>query len=192
MNLSRSKIVLILSAAIVLVAIPPGASFYQDNQRSYSPEGAHLCSVDWDGPEGPMPPFPYMDIYTSDSNNPGFSGTILCTLSVKNFTIRTGDPQNPAWIQGNMTEAAQGNWIRIGKNRFAMTTYRILTDADGKPVGTDGKPLGIVKFWGTVTVVGEGELSGTLNAEYYDSEGRLFRSLLGGISTGKRIEVEAE
>ena len=60
----------------------------------------------------------------------------------RELPIPTGDPDNPV-IMGNMTESGQGNWVRIGKNRFVLTVYRILIDANGNSLGANGKPFGI-------------------------------------------------
>ena len=157
-----------------LVAASEDPDFSAPEGRSYSPEGAWFCSVKFPGwPSG----VPYMDIYTSDSNGPRVSGTVLCTLSVGKFPSPMG--------MVSMTQAGHGNWIRLEKNTFAFTALRILLDADGHPVGT-------AKFWGTLTATAEDETSGTMNAEYYDSKGALFNRISGGISTGKKIEVVVE
>jgi hypothetical protein len=143
-------------------------------ERSYSPEGAWFCTAKLPGVPVPVP---YMDIYTSNSNGSEASGTVLCTLSVGKFASPMGVV--------SMTQAGHGNWIRIGKNRFAFTALRIITDANGRPVGT-------AKFWGTLTATAHDETSGTMNAEYYGPTGDRFVTVTGGITTGKRIEVEVE
>ena len=110
-----------------------------------------------------------MDTYTLDSNKPRVSGTVLCTLP-----IATG-----------ITQSGHGNWIRTSKNTFAFTALRILIDPDGKPAGT-------AKFWGTVTMDAENEMSGTMNVQYYDLNDAPISPVLHGTSTGKRIEIELE
>lgn len=142
--------------------------------ETFSPEGAWFCTAKLPGVPVPVP---YMDIYTSNSNGSEASGTVLCTLSVGKFA-------SPMGIV-SMTQAGHGNWIRIGKNKFAFTAWRIIIDADGHPVGT-------AKFWGTLTATAHDETSGTMNAEYYGPTGDRFLSVTGGITTGKRIEVEVE
>jgi hypothetical protein len=191
MNVKTGKIMLALCGMLVfagislsptlsqsrqrpLVALPEDPGGRDSVERSYSPEGAWFCT-------GVIPgiprPVPWMDIYTSDSNKPGVSGTVLCTLPV-------GKSPSPMGMV-SVTSTAHGNWIRIGKNKFAMTAWRIIVDANGMAVGT-------AKFWGTLTVGAENEASGTLNAEYYDSNGVPYYSMKGGTSTGKRIEVVVE
>ncbi len=85
----------------------------------------------------------------------------------------------------SVTSTAHGSWIRIGKNKFAMTLLRIIMDGNGVAVGT-------AKFWGTLTVGEDNEASGTLNADYCDSNGVPYYSMRGGTVTAKRIEVVVE
>ena len=174
MNIGNKKIVLALAVIAMFAGISLYASLYQDTERSYSPEGAWFCSVKFPGSPTAVP---YMDLYTSDSNKPGVSGTVLCTLSVGSFPSPMG--------LVSMTQAGHGNWIRIAKDKFAFTAWRIIVDTVGHPVGT-------AKFYGSVTVIAENEISGTMNAEYYNSAGDRFFAIAGGVSTGKRIEVEVE
>ena len=157
-----------------LVALPDLLESRGDVERSHSPEGAWFCTAKLPGVPVPVP---YMDIYTSNSNGSEASGTVLCTLSVGKFA-------SPMGIV-SMTQAGHGNWIRIGKNKFAFTAWRIIIDADGHPVGT-------AKFWGTLTATTDDETSGTMNAEYYGPTGNRFLTVTGGITTGKRIEIEVE
>lgn len=176
MSVRNRKVLLALFGIVAFAAISPCASLHEDSERSFSPEGAWFCTVTMPGPNGPVK-VPYMDIYTSDSNRPGVSGTVLCTLSVGAFPSPMG--------MVTMTQAGHGNWIRIAKNRFAFTAWRIIIDAGGHPVGT-------AKFWGTVTAIAYDQSSGTMNAEYYDSNAQCFMHITGLVSTGKRIEVEVK
>jgi len=191
MNVKTRKTLLALIGMLVFAGISLSPTLSQNRQRSpvtlpdfqegrggeersYSIEGAWFCT-------GVIPgiphPVPWMDIYNSDSNRPGLSGTVLCTLPV-------GKSPSPMGMV-SVTSTAHGSWIRIGKNKFAMTAWRIIMDANGTAVGT-------AKFWGTLTVGAENEASGTLNGEYYDSNGVPYYTMKGGTSTGKRIEVEVE
>ena len=164
MNIGNKKIVLALAVIAMFAGISLYASLYQDTERSYSPEGAWLMNGVVNGQ-----PFLWMDTYTSNSNNPAVSGTVLCTLPAGN----------------NQTQSGHGNWIRIGKNKFAFTAWRFMTGADGKPVGK-------AKFWGTVTLDAENQMSGTMNAQYYWLNGAPIGPALSGTSTGTLIEVEVE
>lgn len=176
MNISRRKILQVLFGIVIFTGISISASSNQDTERLYSVEGAWLCELKLSDEPG-TPVFPYMDTYVSNSTNPGVSGTVLCTLHPWDFPSPMG--------MVDTTESGQGNWIRVGKNTFAFTVYRIIADASGMAVGT-------VKFWGTITVIAKNEFSGTLNAVYYDSEGIQFASTPTAHTTGKRIEVEVE
>jgi hypothetical protein len=164
MNVYNKKIVLALAAIVLFAAIPLYASLDEDAESAYSPEGAWLVNGVVEGQ-----PYIWMDIYISDSKKPVVSGTVLCTL--------------PA-VSG-ITPTGHGNWVRIGKNTFAFTALRILIDPDGNPFGT-------AKFWGTVSVDAENDMSGTMNAQYYDLNGDPVSPVLQGTSTGKRIEVVLE
>ena len=144
----------------------------QGGESSYSPEGAWLA---WATIVGHPKPFPFMDTYTSDANNQGQSGTVLCTLETGKFPGPTGS------LVG-MTPSAHGNWVRIAKNKFAFTAWRILLDEAGRPWGT-------AKFWCTLTVETNNTFTGTMNAAYYDQNETVFASVTG-TTAGKRIEIE--
>ncbi len=163
MSIGRRKILMSVFGLLVLTGISLFASSYQNEESSYTPEGAWLMN----GVVAGQPYF-WMDTYTSNSTQPGVSGTVLCTM--------------PGSIA---TQSGHGSWIRIAKNTFAFTALRIL-------IGPGDTPAGTAKFWGTVKV-GADEMSGTLNAQYYDLDGNPASPVLGpGTSTGKRIEVTVE
>lgn len=180
MSLTTSKTVLVLWVTVAFAAISLCASMRQDGKTSYSLEGAWLCQATFPGglpPWGADTVFLYMDTYTSNSANPGRSGTVLCTLHPWKF--------GPG-LSLNSTESGQGSWIRIGKNQFAVTVRRIMVNADGMAVGT-------VKFRGIITLITENEFSGTLSAVSYDVDGnQIGPPTPTGNSIGKRIEVETE
>ncbi len=174
MNVSKRKIVQVLLAIVILAGFSLSAPSYQDAERSYSVEGAWLCELKFsEAPNATV--YRYMDTYTSNPTNPYVSGTVLCTLHPWDF-------QSPMGLVST-TEAGQGNWIRIGKNKFAFTVRRIIVDASGMAVGT-------VKFRGTITLIAENEFSGTLSAVYYNSVGEPYGSTPTAHSSGKRIQVE--
>jgi len=165
MSIGRRTILTSVLGLFVLTGISLFASPYQDEESSYSPEGAWLMNGVLNGQF-----YLWMDNYASDSNKSAVSGTVLCTLP-------TGS---------GSTQSGHGRWIRIAKNVFAITTVRIL-------IGPDGQPAGTAKFWGTVTVDAENEMSGTLNAQYFSLSGDPISPVLGPIaSTGQRIEVRLE
>jgi len=163
MSIGRRKILMSVLGVFVLTGISLFASSYQDQESSYSLEGAWLMNGVVAGQF-----YLWIDTYTSDSTKPGISGTVLCTMP------------------GSMaTQSGHGSWIRIAKNTFAFTALRIL-------IGPGDTPAGTAKFWGTVTVDAD-EMSGTMNAQYYSLSGDpIFPVPLQGTSTGKRIEVTVE
>jgi hypothetical protein len=144
----------------------------QGGEPEYSPEGAWFGSATMAGHPNP---FPFMDVYTADSNNQGRSGTVLCTVA-------TGKFPGPAGDLVSATPSAHGNWVRIAPNRLAFTAWRILLDEAGRPVGT-------AKFWGTLTVETKDTFAGTMNAEYYGQDGTAVASVTG-TTAGKRIAIE--
>ncbi len=157
-----------LIAALVLVAwaaISGSALRAQEPQASYSPEGAWLVKGTF-GPNSPT--FLWMDTYTSDSTNQSQSGTVLCTL-----------PSSTATASGH------GVWARIEKNKFAFTAWRIRLNANSQPVG-------LAKFWGTVTLSTNHTMTGTMNAEFYDLSGNVLTTMTGGTTAGTRIVVQYE
>ncbi len=154
--------------AVALAALVAGSGFAawaQESQASQTPEGAWLVN----GTFGPgSPTFLWMDNYTSDSTNQGRAGTILCTLP-----------------SATATASGHGVWARIDKNKFAITAWRIRLDPNSQPVG-------LAKFWGTVTMSTHDTMTGTLNAEFYDLHGNLLNKMLGGITAGTRIQIQYE
>ena len=162
MSIGRRTVLLSVLGLFVLAGISLLASSYQDEESSYSPEGAWLMNGMVAGQF-----YLWMDTYTSNSTKPGVSGTVLCTM--------------PGSIA---TQSGQGSWIRIAKNQFAFTAVRIL-------IGPYDQPAGTVGFWGTVTVDAD-EMSGTMNAQYCSLSGDPISPVLSGTSTGKRIEIKFE
>lgn len=162
--MTRKSIFAALALA-ALVAVSGFALWAQEHQASYTPEGAWLIK----GTFGRgSPTFFWMDNYTSDPTNQGRTGTILCTL-----------PSVTATASGH------GVWARIEKNKFAITAWRIR-------LGPNSQPLGLAKFWGTVTLPTNDTVTGTLNAEFYDLNGNVLNSMLGGTSAGTRIQIQYE
>ncbi len=152
-------------ALTALAAVSGFALWAQEPQASYTPEGAWLVK----GTFGTgSPTFLWMDNYTADSTNHGRRGTILCTL-----------PSVTATVSGH------GVWERIEKNQFAFTAWRIRLDPNSQPVG-------LAKFWGTVTLATNDSMTGTLNAEFYDLAGNVLNRMLGGTSAGTRIQIQHE
>jgi hypothetical protein len=102
-----------------------------------------------------------MDVFTSDPNHLGQSGTILCTLQLPSVQSPMG--------QVSLTPTGHGNWVRIGPNKFAFTVSRIFIDANGRPMSK-------AKFWGTLAPQTFDTIAGTMSYEYYDQGGTAFTS----------------
>ena len=155
--MKRSSLLPALTMAVCAAICPP-VLVAQGPEPSYSLDGAWFGQATMPGVPHPVP---FMDIFTSDPSNPGQSGTVLCTLQVAAIQ----SPMGPV----SLTPTGQGNWVRIDKNKFAFTVWRILMDANGRPVSR-------ARFWGTRTVQANDTTSGTMNFEYYDLDGKVFMS----------------
>lgn len=172
----KRRIMLPALAMVAWAAMSPSALWAEDHHPSYSPEGAWLAKATF--PFSPTP-FPYMDIYTSDSNSQARSGTVLCTLP----SGKSWSP--PLGMFVTSTASGHGSWARIEKNKFAFTVWRILLNAE------TSQAVGTVKFWGTLTMQTSDTFTGTMNAAYYDLNGTLLVRFQG-TTAGTRIEVEVE
>jgi hypothetical protein len=175
----RKFVVLLSLVAVVLLAVSAPAALAQEAQASYSPDGAWLAVANMPGGAQVL----FMDIYTSNPTAQGQAGTVLCTLSVPAFATPYGKMA--------MTASGHGNWRRINKNHFVFTVLRILVDADPANATPDGAPTGMVKFRGSITATGPSTFEGTMTADYYDLEGKLFLSF-SFTTAGRRIAVETE
>ena len=82
---------------------------------------------------------PFMDTYASHQNLHGWSCTVVCTLAQGRVLLPLGP--GGALISVTGTQTGQGNWMRVEKNLYAFTAWRILTDPDGKAAGW-------AQFWG--------------------------------------------
>ena len=99
-----------------------------------------------------------MDTYVSNHNQHGLSGTVVCTLA-------HGRPQLPlgpdgALISVTSTETGLGSWVRVEKNVYAFTAWRMLTDPDGKAAGW-------VQFWGSIRPDAPDHFLGEISAAFY-------------------------
>ena len=171
----KRNLALLISTIAACAAISGPGLLAQSGEPSYSPEGAWFA---WATIAGVPHPVPFMDIYTSDSNNRGRSGTVLCTLSIGKFPGPTG-----SFV--GATASAHGNWVRLEKNRFAFTAWRILVNDAGQPVGT-------AKFWGTLTAETSDTFTGTMNTAYYYGQSAIPFATFTGTTAGKRIAIEIE
>jgi hypothetical protein len=178
MTASTRAIVLSLLAMAVFAVSAPLAAQSEEPQRS--PDGAWFATATMPN----APPIPFMDIYTSNPTSLAREGAVLCTLSIPAFAGPSG--------MTAMTTAGHGNWVRIDKNRFAFTVWRILIDADPMNVIPDGAPVGTAKFWGTIAVSGPDTFQGVMRAHYYGMDGIAFLTVPDFSTAGRRIVVHVE
>lgn len=177
--IARNRRIFDLVASLALVTLAtPGLA--QEPQAAYSPDGAWFATASM--ANGTKVPF--MDIYVSDQTAQGRAGTVLCTLSTPAF-------QGPYGMT-TATTAGHGNWIRIDKNRFAFTVWRILVDADPTNVVPEGAPVGTAKFWGTITATGPDSFEGVMKAQYYGPDGAFLFELPEFQTAGKRIAIQID
>jgi hypothetical protein len=172
---TRGLIPLLASFALLTLAAP---GFAQESQAQYVPDGAWFATASMPG--GVQVPF--MDIYVSDPTTQGRAGSVLCTLSTPAFAGPYG--------MTAATTAGHGNWIRLDKNRFAFTVWRILVDADPANGVPDGAPVGTAKFWGTITATGADSFEGAMKAQYYGPNGALLFEIPEFQTAGKRVAVQ--
>jgi hypothetical protein len=140
----------------------------QKSHPTYSLEGAWYGMTNIAG----IPPTPTLDTFVSDAERRGAEGTFLCTI--------------PATIAGQQTPAGHGNWVRVGKNRYAFTAMRA--------IHVPGSPdfIGWAKFWGTITAVSDSELAGTMNAQFFQADGTPISPQYSGTIERHRVEIAFE
>lgn len=143
----------VLSAVVVLAMITGSAHAGQDPEPTYPPEGTWLAFATQGNVKRP-----FMDTYASLQNQHGLRGTVVCTLAQGRILLPLG-PQG-ALISVTGTQTGQGSWIRVEKNVYAFTAWRILTDPDGKGVGW-------VKFWGEIRPDAPDHFLGEISAAFY-------------------------
>ena len=90
-----------------LVAVVAGAAMFRPPLLAQSPEPSYPLDGAWFGqatiPGNPHL-VPFMDIFTSDPNTLGQSGSVLCTLQVAAV-------QSPSGML-SLTPTGHGNWVR--------------------------------------------------------------------------------
>lgn len=129
-----------------------------------------------------LPPIASVDTMTANAQRPGEAGTFLCNVPAIG---KVPNPLNPnGWLSA--TPWGQGTWVRIGTNRAAFTAVRTI-------VTESGQFFGWAKFWGTMTVVSENEIAGTMNVQYFAANGTpLFPHALSGTVQRSRLEIVFE
>jgi hypothetical protein len=168
----------VLPLALGLEASPAGAA-----PPVGSPEGTWVGTSVVTNPPG-LPAFPSTDIYTASRRNPTMAGTVLCTIpGTGRFPIFVNG--QPAYFVKTLPTGS-GSWMRVGRNRFAFTVWRILLDADTEVVA------GTAKHWGVVTLLSRNELSGAVKAQYFGLDGLPITPVLEGTVSETRVAVEVE
>ena len=142
-----------LSVAVVLTVMTGSTHAIQDPDPAFPPEGSWLAFATQGSVKRP-----FMDTYASLQNEHGSRGTVVCTLASGRILLPLG-PQG-ALISVTTTQTGQGNWMRVQKNVYAFTAWRILTDPDGKGVGW-------VKFWGEIRPDAPDHFLGEISAAFY-------------------------
>jgi hypothetical protein len=173
MSMRSRTLALALFAALAVAAATRPVWSSEQEQPSYSLEGSWLGVATIPG----FGTFPYMDTYAGGVTTPMMGGTALCTVPVGSIPT----PAGPV----SFTHTAQGSWLHTAKNEYAITLWRIRLDGTGKPVG-------LAKFWGTLTMTSEDAFSGTLNVEIYSASGTLLNRITGGTANASRIQVQLE
>lgn len=143
----------VLSAVVVLAMMTGSAHAGQDPDPTYPPDGSWLGFATQGNVKRP-----FMDTYASLQNQHGLRGTVVCTLAQGRVLLPLG-PQG-ALISVTGTQTAQGSWMRVQKNVYAFTAWRILTDPEEKGVGW-------VQFWGEIKPDAPDHFLGEINATFY-------------------------
>jgi hypothetical protein len=143
----------ILSAVVVLAMMTGSTHAGQDSEPTYLPDGTWLAFAT----RGDVK-IPFMDTYASLQNQHGLRGTVVCTLAQGRRLLPLG-PEG-ALISATGTQTGQGSWMRVQKNVYAFTAWRILTAPEGNAVGW-------VKFWGEIRPDAPDHFLGVINAAFY-------------------------
>jgi hypothetical protein len=143
----------VLSAVVVLAMMTGSAHAGQDPEPTYPPEGTWLAFATQGNVKRP-----FIDTYASLQNQHGLRGTVVCTLAQGRILLPLG-PQG-ALISVTGTQTGQGSWMRVEKNVYAFTAWRILTDPEGKGAGW-------VRFWGEIKPDAPDHFLGEINAAFY-------------------------
>lgn len=134
----------------------------------YSLEGAWYGMTTFRG--GAIPPTPTLDTFISNAQRRGVEGTFLCTI--------------PAEMALGQSPSGQGNWVRVGTNKYAFTAVRVILDGAAF--------VGWARFWGTITPVSADELTGTINAQFFLPNGIPISPQFTGTLERHRVAITYE
>lgn len=169
-----TKTLLTIPLLAMLVAVTLAA---QVNEPAYKMEGAWSGIVTIPG----LGDTPSLDTFVSDAQRQGVQGTFLCTIPALN---KMPNPSNPnGWLSA--TPAGHGNWVRVGKNRYAFTAVRSIFDQAGQAAGW-------ARFWGIITPISDSEYTGQMNAQYYLLNGTPISPVFTGTMHSHRIQITLE
>ncbi len=171
---SRSmRYILILTAMLVGVAVVSASA--QERDRVYSMEGAWYGQIS-------MPDYgltvPTLDTFTSNPDKPGLEGTFLCTIPA---VPEMANPRNPSGYL-KQTPSGHGNWVRIGRNKYAFTAMRNIFDENGNL-------FGLAKTWGTITPISKSEYTGTANTQFLFPDGTPYSPVFTGSMHSQRVAI---
>ncbi len=176
--LRRTLYLAMATAAAFLLALPAYSQFASQHQGGpdYSMEGAWYGTATIPG----VITTPTLDTFTADSQRPSARGTFLCTIP----PAKVMNPVNP---NGPLTTtaSAHGNWVRIGKNKYAFTALRTIFDENGNLFGYS-------RNWGTITPISDDEYTGTVNTQYVLANGTPFTPVFTGVLHSHRVAIQSE
>jgi hypothetical protein len=170
----------LLPAALMLALMTGSVHAGQDPEPTYAPEGTWLAI----GTLGPLE-IPFMDTYASLHNQHGLKGTVICTLNFGfPFLLPLGPNGTAISVIG--TQTGQGNWVRVEKNVYAFTAWRML-------LGPNGNVVGWAKFWGSIRPDAPDHFLGDINVAFYTLD---FVPVpappMSAATEGWRVEVEGQ
>src|SRR5579871_6629431 len=173
MKHENGRFMLGLLAAVAFFAV--GTSVAQDRERMYSMEGAWYGAVTLTDLGLTIPT---LDTFTSNALKPGMEGTFLCTVPAVTQYPNPGNPNG--WTK--QTSSGQGNWLRVGRNKYAFTAIRTIYDENGNL-------FGYAKNWGTITQISKNEYTGTMNVQFYLLDGTPSTPVFTGTLRSQRVAI---
>ncbi len=159
----------------MVIAIGIGTSSAQGARHTYSLEGA------WYGQISASDlglTIPTLDTFTSNPEKPGMEGTFLCTIPA---VPQMANPTNPDGYL-KQTPSGHGNWVRIGRNKYAFTAMRNIFDENGNL-------FGLAKTWGTITPISKDEYTGTAKFQFYFPDGTPYTPEFTGTMHSQRVAI---
>ncbi len=176
MTIRKYAIHLVLLAVVLAVGIH--RTFAQQSARVYSMDGAWYGVVSLTDLGISIPT---LDTFTSNPLKPGLEGSFLCTVPAVTQYPNPGNPNG--WTR--QTSPGQGNWVRIGRNKYAFTAVRTIYDENGDLFGR-------ARNWGTITQTSKDEYIGTMNVQFYLADGTPTTPVFSGTLQSHRVAITFE